>query len=98
VIWTCIDGDIDRPIITGVVPNPLQPSPTNTQNANSNVIRTTSGISMSFNDGSGRDAGQNTTGGGAGGGLDAQQQFQSITSSVVENPLQQSLQQQRQMI
>jgi type VI secretion system VgrG family protein len=97
VIWTCIDGDIDRPIITGVVPNPLQPSPTNTQNANSNVIRTTSGISMSFNDGSGRDAGQNTTGGGAGGGLDAQQQFQSITSSVVENPLQQSLQQQRQM-
>ncbi len=53
VIWTCIDGDIDRPIITGVVPNPLQPSPTNTQNATSNVIKTTSGITMTFNDGIG---------------------------------------------
>lgn len=77
VIWTCIDGDIDRPIITGVVPNPLQPSPTNTQNANSNVIRTSSGITMGFHDGSGSGAGQNTTGGGAGGGLGAQQQYQS---------------------
>jgi type VI secretion system VgrG family protein len=84
VIWTCIDGDIDRPIITGVVPNPLQPSVTSTKNANSNVIKTSSGITMGFHDGSGRGASQKTTGGGAGAGLGVQQQFQNINS--VTNP------------
>jgi hypothetical protein len=92
VIWTCIDGDIDRPIITGAVPNPLNPSVTNTDNANSNVIRTSSGITMGFHDGSGSGAGQNATGGGANGGLAAQQQqqyhnvnYELKTSSVKSN-------------
>jgi type VI secretion system VgrG family protein len=76
VIWTCIDGDIDRPIITGAVPNPLKPSVTNTQNANSNVIKTTSGITMGFHDGLGGGAGQGAAGGD--GSLAAQQQNQSI--------------------
>jgi hypothetical protein len=73
VIWTCIDGDIDRPIITGAVPNPSKPSPTNTQNATSNVIKTTSGITMGFLDGSGG-ASQAAT--GSGDSLAAQQQNQ----------------------
>jgi type VI secretion system VgrG family protein len=76
VIWTCIDGDIDRPIITGAVPNPLNPSVTTAENNTSNVIKTSSGITMGFHDGSGGGR-ANTTGGGAGGGLAAQQQFQS---------------------
>jgi type VI secretion system VgrG family protein len=57
VIWTCIDGDIDRPIITGTVPNPLNPSVTTTDNSNSNVIKTASGMTMSFHDGLGSGAG-----------------------------------------
>jgi type VI secretion system VgrG family protein len=80
VIWTCIDGDIDRPIITGAVPNPLNPSVTTVENNTSNVIRTTSGITMGFHDGTGSGS-ANTTGGGAGGGLAAQHQFQSNDSS-----------------
>jgi type VI secretion system VgrG family protein len=75
VIWTCIDGDIDRPIITGAVPNPLNPSVTTAENNTSNVIKTSSGITMSFQDGTGSGS-QNNTGGGAGSGLAAQQQFQ----------------------
>ena len=73
VIWTCIDGDIDRPIITGAVPNPSKPSPTNTQNATSNVIKTTSGITMGFLDGAG---GASQTATGSGDSLAAQQQNQ----------------------
>jgi type VI secretion system VgrG family protein len=75
VVWTCIDGDIDRPIITGTVPNPLNPSVTNTENATSNVIKTSSGISMGFHDGSGR--GDNKPS-GSGDGLAAQQQNQKV--------------------
>jgi len=73
VIWTCIDGDIDRPIITGAVPNPLNPSVTTYENANSNVIKTSSGIAMGFHDGTGN-GGQNSTGNGD--GLAAQKQYQ----------------------
>jgi len=87
VIWTCIDGDIDRPIITGAVPNPMNPSVTTHENNTSNVIKTMSGITMGFHDGSGS-AGQNTTGGGAGGGLAAQRQFQN--NSPGSEPLKQT--------
>jgi len=51
VIWTCIDGDPDRPIIIGTVPNASQKSVVNEKNSTSNVIRTPSGIQMEFNDG-----------------------------------------------
>jgi type VI secretion system VgrG family protein len=51
VIWTCIDGDIDRPIITGTVPNPLNPNPTTTDNYTQNIIKTLSGTTMGFLDG-----------------------------------------------
>jgi len=78
VIWTCIDGDIDRPIITGAVPNPLKPSVTNTQNANSNVIKTSSGITMGFHDGPGGGANASTS---SSEGLAAQQQNQRVNNS-----------------
>jgi hypothetical protein len=58
------------------VPNPLNPSVTNTDNANSNVIKTSSGITMGFHDGAGSGADKNATGGGANDGLAAQQQYQ----------------------
>ncbi len=51
VIWSCIDGDLDRPVINGIVPNPNAPSTVKEENHQNNVLRTTSGISMTFNDG-----------------------------------------------
>jgi type VI secretion system secreted protein VgrG len=40
VILTCVDGDPDRPIIAGAVPNPRSGSTVTTQNGTRNVIRT----------------------------------------------------------
>lgn len=40
VLLTCIDGDPDRPIIAGTVPNPQTASPIAAQNHKRNVIRT----------------------------------------------------------
>jgi len=51
VIWTCIDGDLDRPIIVGSVPNPLNKSVVTGENKTANVIKTPGGIHMEFNDG-----------------------------------------------
>jgi type VI secretion system VgrG family protein len=53
VIWACIDGDPDRPIIIGTVPNPLNPSVVTDSNYTKNVIRTASGSFLEFNDGPG---------------------------------------------
>ncbi|MBV9156365.1 MAG: type VI secretion system tip protein VgrG [Acidobacteriaceae bacterium] len=39
VIWTCIDGDIDRPIITGAVPNPSNASPVTEQVQTKAIVR-----------------------------------------------------------
>ena len=51
VIWTCIDGDLDRPIITGVVPNPLNKSVVSSANSTRNVIKTPGGMVMTMDDG-----------------------------------------------
>lgn len=40
VILTCIDGDPDRPIIAGAVPNPQTPATVDAKNGRRNVIRT----------------------------------------------------------
>jgi len=40
VLITCIDGDPDRPIIAGTVPNPQTASPVVSKNAPRNIIRT----------------------------------------------------------
>jgi type VI secretion system VgrG family protein len=53
VIWACVEGDPDRPIILGAVPNPLNPSVVTDSNYTKNVIRTASGSFLEFNDGPG---------------------------------------------
>jgi type VI secretion system VgrG family protein len=53
VIWTCIGGDPDRPIITGVVPNPLNKSVINAESHTKNRIQTASGILIEIEDGPG---------------------------------------------
>jgi len=53
VIWACVGGDPDRPIILGAVPNPLNPSVVTDSNYTKNVIRTASGSFLEFNDGAG---------------------------------------------
>jgi type VI secretion system secreted protein VgrG len=56
VIWTCMDGDLDRPIITGVVAGTGQganKSVVTAQNSTDNVIKTPSGIVVQMRDGKG---------------------------------------------
>ncbi|WP_437974950.1 type VI secretion system tip protein TssI/VgrG [Sorangium sp. So ce295] len=50
VILTCIDGDPDRPIIAGAVPNPQTPSTVEAKNAKRNVIRTGGGNEINIDD------------------------------------------------
>lgn len=50
VLWACIDGDPDRPIILGAVPNPDHPSQVTAENRSRSVIRTASGCLIEFND------------------------------------------------
>jgi len=59
VIWSCMDGDLDRPIITGVVPGTGQganKSVVTAQNSTDNVIKTPSGIVVQMRDGKGAPA------------------------------------------
>ena len=51
IVWACIEGDMDRPVICGVVPNPNSPSTVDTNNHQNNILRTVSGTTMTFNDG-----------------------------------------------
>ena len=46
-----IDGDPDRPLIVGAIPNPVTPSPVTRSSATANRIRTRSGVLMEFEDG-----------------------------------------------
>jgi type VI secretion system VgrG family protein len=73
VIWACIDGDPDRPIIVGTVPNPLNPSVVTADNSTKNVIKTASGSFLEFNDGPGLGGMVQKTGGPQ---LQRQQQYQ----------------------
>jgi type VI secretion system secreted protein VgrG len=41
-----IDGDPDRPLIVGAVPNPIKPSPVTNANPNVHRIRTSTGITL----------------------------------------------------
>jgi len=50
VLITFMDGDPDRPIIAGTVPNPQTPSPVAAGNARRNVIRTGAGNEMNIDD------------------------------------------------
>ncbi|WP_437692061.1 type VI secretion system Vgr family protein [Sorangium sp. So ce176] len=55
VILTFIDGDPDRPIIAGAVPNPQTPSTVDTKNARRNVIRTGGGNEINIDDNEGEE-------------------------------------------
>ncbi len=50
VLVAFVDGDPDRPIIVGAVPNAHTPSPTASKNATQSVIRSASGIQFSMDD------------------------------------------------
>ncbi len=50
VILTCVNGDPDRPIIVGTVPNPGTGSPVTKGNNARNIIRTGGGNEMNFDD------------------------------------------------
>jgi type VI secretion system secreted protein VgrG len=50
VIISFVDGDPDRPVIAGAVPNPLTASPVNRQNAMMHTIQTASGVSILMKD------------------------------------------------
>jgi type VI secretion system VgrG family protein len=50
VMLTCIDGDPDRPIIAGTVPNPQTASPVVGANAPRNIIRTGGGNEINIDD------------------------------------------------
>ncbi|WP_438019745.1 type VI secretion system tip protein TssI/VgrG [Sorangium sp. So ce315] len=55
VILTFIDGDPDRPIIAGAVPNPQTPSTVDVKNARRNVIRTGGGNEINIDDNEGEE-------------------------------------------
>jgi type VI secretion system VgrG family protein len=50
VLIACIDGDPDRPVIAGCVPNGETPSPVTTNNAAKNILRTGGGNEIAIDD------------------------------------------------
>ncbi|MEO8232500.1 MAG: type VI secretion system tip protein TssI/VgrG [Ignavibacteriota bacterium] len=50
LLWACVDGNVDRPIGLGTVPNPSQASPVVAKNKSHNVIRTASGNEIRLDD------------------------------------------------
>lgn len=50
VVIAHVYGDPDRPLIVGAVPNPITPSPVVKKNATQSIIRTSSGITLEFED------------------------------------------------
>jgi type VI secretion system VgrG family protein len=50
VLITCVEGDPDRPIISGAIPNPATPSTVAEKNATRNVIRTGGGTEINIDD------------------------------------------------
>ncbi|MFO0548503.1 MAG: type VI secretion system tip protein TssI/VgrG [Polyangiaceae bacterium] len=50
VMVAFVDGDPDRPVIVGAIPNPVTPSPVNVVNATMNRFKTVSGILIEMKD------------------------------------------------
>jgi type VI secretion system secreted protein VgrG len=50
VVLSCVEGDPDRPIISGAIANPTTPSPVTEKNAVRNVIRTGGGTEINIDD------------------------------------------------
>lgn len=53
IAWACIDGNVDRPIGLGTVPNEATASPVSTANKSMNVLRTSSGNALEMEDAGG---------------------------------------------
>jgi type VI secretion system secreted protein VgrG len=50
ILWACVDGNVDRPIGIGTVPNPSQASPVVAKNKSQSVIRTAAGNEILIED------------------------------------------------
>ncbi len=50
LLWACVDGDVDRPVGIGTVPNPSQASPVVSNNKTHNIIRTAAGNEILIDD------------------------------------------------
>ncbi len=50
LLWACVDGNVDRPVGLGTVPNPSQASPVVAKNKSHNVIRTAAGNEILIDD------------------------------------------------
>lgn len=50
LLWSCVDGNPDRPIGLGTVPNPSTATPVTSQNKMQNVIRTAAGNEIILDD------------------------------------------------
>jgi len=56
VLLSFIEGDPDRPVIAGAVPNPRTPSPVNADNPTQVVLRTAGGHQLAFEDQPGKES------------------------------------------
>jgi len=50
IIWSCLDGNVDRPLGLGTVPNPSNASPSTDKNRPQNIIRTAAGCELIMDD------------------------------------------------
>ncbi len=50
MVWACVDGNVDRPIALGMLPNSSQKSPASSENKTQNVIRTMAGNEIILDD------------------------------------------------
>jgi len=50
IVWACVNGDVDRPIALGTIPNPSQASPVTSQNKNQSIVRTAAGNEIVIDD------------------------------------------------
>jgi type VI secretion system secreted protein VgrG len=50
LLWACIDGNVDRPVGLGTIPNPSHAAPVVSNNKTQNIIRTASGNEIILDD------------------------------------------------
>jgi type VI secretion system secreted protein VgrG len=50
LLWACVDGNVDRPVGLGTIPNPSQATPVNQKNKSQNIIRTAAGNEILIDD------------------------------------------------
>ncbi len=50
LLWSCVDGNVDRPIGLGTIPNPSNASPSTSGNKSQSVIRTAGQNELTFDD------------------------------------------------